>query len=232
MGPLESNVPEGKGWVGAAGGLWSTPGDLARWNLALVGGGVLPSGAYRLMTTPAPLDNGKVTDYGCGLTVRVQGGRQVLNHTGAVNGFATWNAVIPSTRSALTMTCNEDGGLGDLPGRVFSLLLKEPSNIPEIAGPAAPEMAGTVLTAFQKGRVDRTWFSEEYNAYLTEARLTAAGKRLSELGALKGTTLIRSHERGGMEVTWVRLDMKKDALRALMYRKPDGKIEQFFIYED
>ena len=29
---------EAKGWLGAAGGLWATGPDLARWDLALMGG--------------------------------------------------------------------------------------------------------------------------------------------------------------------------------------------------
>ncbi len=41
LGPLEPAVPEAKGWLGAAGGLWSTGPDLARWDLALMGERVL-----------------------------------------------------------------------------------------------------------------------------------------------------------------------------------------------
>jgi hypothetical protein len=35
-----------------------------------------------------------------------------------------------------------------------------------------------------------------------------------------------------MEVTTVRLSFNSGSLRALMYRMPDGKVEQFFIYKD
>jgi hypothetical protein len=44
--------------------------------------------------------------------------------------------------------------------------------------------------------------------------------------------VLSRNERGGMEVTTTRLTFKKGALRVLMYRTPDGKIEQFFVNRD
>jgi len=36
-------------------------------------------------------------------------------------------------------------------------------------------------------------------------------------------------ERGGMEVSTTRLEFKAGVLKVLMYRTPDGKIQQLFI---
>jgi len=72
--------------------------------------------------------------------------------------------------------------------------------------------------------------SEEFNFYLTDAKVATAAKRLKGYGAPSKADLIESHERGGMEVTTTRLTFKKSSLKALMYRMPDGKIEQFFVY--
>jgi hypothetical protein len=41
--------------------------------------------------------------------------------------------------------------------------------------------------------------------------------------------VLSSNERGGMEVTTTRLTFASGELRVLMYRKPDGMIEQFFV---
>jgi CubicO group peptidase (beta-lactamase class C family) len=229
----EYSAPEAKGWIGAAGGIYSTPSDLAKWDMALIGGKVLKPESYELMTQPRKLNDGKFTEYGCGLGVRMQGGRQILAHNGAVSGFVAYNATVPSTRSALIVMCNQDGGYGAVPGQIFSLLLKEPvPSVPKIAGLAAADMAKKMFTSYQKGRVHRDDLSEEFNLYLTDARITGAAKRLKGYGAVRKVEVLTSNERGGMEVSTARLTFRKSALKTLMYRLPDGKIEQFFVYPE
>ena len=44
LGPLEPAEPEASGWLHAAGGLWASGPDLARWDLALMEGRVLKPG--------------------------------------------------------------------------------------------------------------------------------------------------------------------------------------------
>ena len=47
LGASEPSVPEGMGWIGAAGGLWSTPTDLMAWDLALMEGKVLSPASWK-----------------------------------------------------------------------------------------------------------------------------------------------------------------------------------------
>ncbi len=232
LGEPEVIGPEAGGWLGGAGGIYSTPGDLARWDLALIGGKVLKPESDALMTAPRTLAGGKVTDYGCGLSIKIQGGRQVLSHSGAVSGFNAWNGMVPSTRSAVIMMCNLEGGYGSLPGQVFSLLLRESQTIPVITGPAAAETAKAAFADLQRGKVNRQQFSEEFNHFLTDEKIAGAAKRLKGHGTPTKVEVISSHERGGMEVTMTRLTFKAGALRVQMYRRPDGKIEQLFILKD
>ena len=132
--------------------------------MALIGAKVLKPESYELMTTPRKLNDGKLTEYGCGLGVRMQNGRRILAHNGAVSGFVAWNTTIPSTRSAVVMLCNQDGGLGSLPNQIFSLLLKEPTpSVPAIKGLAAAETAKQAFASLQKGSINRAEFSEEFN---------------------------------------------------------------------
>ena len=163
----------------------------------------------------------------------MQGGRRILSHNGAVSGFVAWNATIPSTRSAVIMMCNQDGGHGTMPNQVFSLLLKEPApNVPVVNGLPAVAAVKKTFASLQKGRVDRRELSEEFNLYLTDAKVVAAAKRLKGYGKPGKAEVLASHERGGMEVTTIRLTFKKASLKTLMYRMPDGKIEQFFVYPE
>jgi len=185
------------------------------------------------MTKPRKLNDGKLTEYGCGLGVRMQSNRQVLSHNGAVSGFTTSSLMIPSTKSSLIITCNQDGGLGALPGQIFALLLKEPvPNVPKIAGLTAAEMAKKMFTSYRKGRVNRDELGEEFNLYLTDDKITGAAKRLKSYGAVRNVEVLTSNERGGMEVTTTRLTFRKGTLKTLMYRMPDGKVEQFFVYPE
>jgi CubicO group peptidase (beta-lactamase class C family) len=228
----ESVAPESNGWLGGAGGIYSTPADLAKWNLALIEGKVLKPESYAVMTTPRKLADGKLTEYGCGLSIKTQGGRQVLSHNGAVSGFNTWNSVIPSTRCAVTMTCNIEGGLGSLPNQILSLLLKEASNVPAVIGPTTVETVKKVFDQLQKGKVDRKQLAEEFNHYLTDEKIAGAAKRLKPYGAPTKAEVLSTHERGGMEVTMTRLTFKTGALKAQMYRTPDGRIEQFLVNKE
>lgn len=220
---------EGPGWLGGAGGIYSTPTDLAKWNLALIGGKVLKPESYALMTSARKLNDGKVSDYGCGLSVRPQGGRPVISHNGAVSGFNTYNAVSPTTRSSVSVAVNIEGGLGSIPGQLFALLLKEPSNVPTIKAPAAAETAKSFFAEMQSGQVNRDRLAEEFNLFLSDARLAGAARRLKPYGQPTKAEVLGSNERGGMEVTTTRLTFKGGNLKVLMYRTPDGKIEQFFV---
>lgn len=232
LSPPEHIAPEGKGWLCGAGGIYSTPGDLAKWNLALISGKVLKPEAYALMTSPRKLSTGRISEYGCGLSTRTQSGRQILSHNGAVSGFNTWSATIPSTRSTVIMTCNLEGSLGSVPSQIFALLLKEPSNVPEIKGPTVVDTVKSVFAQLQRGKVNRAQFAEEFNLYLTDARIADGSARLKPFGAPKSVETISSNERGGMEVTTSRLTFSRGNLRVLMYRKPSGTIEQFFVLQD
>src|SRR3954471_9955680 len=228
----EPVASEASGWLGAAGGIYSSVGALAKWDMALVEQKLLKPEFYKLMTTSRELTNGKTTGYGCGLAVATVEHRIVLRHGGAVSGFNAYNIIVPSTRSAIVLLCNKDGGLRSLPEMLTTLLLKEVSNIPKVGGPPALDVVKKVFGEFQDGSVDRARFGKEFNVYLSEGKLASASKRLRALGKPRSTELIRTSERGGMEVTTTRLKFAAVDLDVLMYRMPNGIIEQFFVDEN
>jgi CubicO group peptidase (beta-lactamase class C family) len=227
----EPVTPEAAGWIGAAGELYSTASDLAKWDMALIEGKVLKPNSYKLMTTARELPNGIETGYGCGLGVAVQEHRTVLRHSGAVSGFNAYNAVIPSTKSAVVLLCNKDEGLGSLPDVLTSLLLKAESNVPQVSGLSAVETVKKVFAQLQAGAVDRSQFGDEFNVYMTDEKLAGAAQRLKRFGNPKSVEVTRIRERGGMEVTTTSLIFDKQTLEVLMYRAPQGRIEEFFIDE-
>jgi hypothetical protein len=250
LGAPEVVPLEGKGWVAAAGALFSTPADLAAWDLALIGGKVLKPESFKLMTAPRRLNDGTVSSYGCGLAMGERGGVAFLSHSGAVNGFHALNIVVPSTRSAAILFSNLSSysDTNAVYAELTKLILPpaaprpaapapadkpkppaRPTGVPVIAGPAAADQARDFVLALQKGRVDRTILGEEFNVFLKDAAIAPAAARLEAYGAPAAAVLESIAERGGMEVTTTRLEFPSGPLKVLMYRAPDGKIQQLFI---
>ena len=234
LGPQEIARPEGRGWLVGAGGLFSTPSDLAKWDLALMDGKLLKPDSWSLMTTPRKLSDGRVSDYGCGLGISTKSGFPVLAHSGAVSGFLAYNAMIPATRSAVVVLANyEDGAvIGKLRGTLLSLLLPKVSGIPKISGDPAIEAAKDLLSRMQNGKVDRAQLGEEFNIFLSLEKLSSAKERLKPYGKPNKVEIANTWERGGMEVVVVRFTFKAGVLEALMYRTPEGKIQQFLVTKE
>ena len=220
--------PEGKGWTGAAGAIWSTPSDLLAWDLALVSGKVLNPAAYKMLTTPRHLKDGRSTGYGCGEDVNEQGPAIVLSHGGAVSGNVTQNTVIPASRSAVVLLANKEIGLGALANAIVTRLLPV-ADVPKIAGLPAIDAITAYLTQLAVGHVDRSSLSDDFNAYLTPAREKAAAESLTKLGPITELRVVRTVERGGMEVAILRMNVGNISVGGTMYRTPNGKIEQVLI---
>lgn len=234
LGDPEFSIPEGAGWIGAAGGLWSTASDLLAWDLALIDGKVLSASSYRTMTAPRRLADGRSTGYGLGLSIREEGAALVLAHSGGVSGFNSRNTVVPATRSAVVLLANSDAAspaLQALTDAILPRLLPAATAAPAVAGAPALEAAVAMLSGLRSGKIDRSALGPEFAAFFTEARVAAAAKSLAPLGALRSAEVERTSERGGMEVTRLRFEFAREkTVAAWMYRKPDGAIEEFLLF--
>lgn len=230
LGPLEPAPPEAAGWLGAAGGIWSTPKDLLAWDLALMDGRVLKESSWRTMTTPRRLPDGRSTGYGCGLGVRDRGAALVLSHGGAVSGFVSRNTLIPATRSAIVLLANADfSAIDALHDALLEKLLPK-GDVPAVAGPPAREAALSFLAQLREGSVDRQALGGDFAVFLTPARVAAAARSLKAAGEPKDVTVEPLRERGGMEVATIHFTLGDERVEALMYRTPDGKIQEFLWY--
>jgi D-alanyl-D-alanine carboxypeptidase len=220
--------PEGKGWTGAAGAIWSTPTDLMAWDLALVTGKAISPASYKTLSTARRLKDGRSTAYGCGDGVGDTGPAIMLSHGGAVSGSVTQNTVLPATRSAVVLLANSETGLGALNNALVAKLLPQ-TDLPKIARLPALEAAKAYLSQLEKGVVDRATLSEDFSAHLTPALERTAAAQLTKLGRISAVQVLGLRERGGMEVAILRLMVGKTAVSGSMYRTPDGKIQQVLI---
>jgi CubicO group peptidase (beta-lactamase class C family) len=231
LGPVEPAIAEGPGWIGAAGGIWSTPTDLMTWDLALMDGKVIDADSMKFMSTPRPLTDGRSSAYGCGQSIRDRGPVLVLEHGGAVSGFGSRNALVPSSKSAVAVMANADwaGAVLDTIESAVLAKLMPAADAPTVSAKPARDVALGLLAQIRKGEVDRSVLGEEYNAFLTPARLAVMSKSLTEAGDVSQVEAGPIRERGGMEVSTLRLMLGSTPATTLMYRTPDGKVQEFLF---
>lgn len=233
LGEPEPTPREATGWIHAAGGIFASANDLAKWDLALADGKILDAAGMAKLTTPRVLVDGRSTEYGCGLGVRQQGGDVVWSHSGAVSGFLGFNAVVPRTRSAVVLLVNTDSGtVGQIHQTLVGLVLANEVAVPKVSGPPPVEVARALLEQLQSGELDRSRVGAELAHYYAPERLAAAAPRLRALGKPRDVVAGRSRERGGMEVTSIELVFEDDTIEALLYRTPDGIVQEFLLLPD
>lgn len=246
LGPLQPAPREGPGWIGAAGGIWSTAPDLLRWDLALMEGRVIGGEWLSLMTSPRILADSTETNYAAGLGIGRLGADTVWGHSGAVSGFAAHNLMVPATRSALVVLSNTENTVPPLrlwrtagmpfrpppPPDSSAPKRREPAAppVPQVAGPPAAETAKTLLAQMQAGKLDRSLLEKEFSWYLTDAKVKDAATRLAPLGAPTDAKVLGTSERGGLEVTTTQFTFANARkVNALMYRSPDGRVHEYLL---
>ena len=228
----EPALREGLDWMYAAGAIYTTPADMAKWDAALMSGKVLKLESYRLMTTNRLLSNGSTTGYCGGLGKKEVRGETVFWHNGEAAGFLSRTEFCPSTQSALFITVNTDSvSLDDLIEHLEPLTLPADrrSPVPKIDGPEPIVLARQLFTAFQQGKIDRTLLGSDFNAYLTPEKIDLASSSFKKLGELKSVELVGTRERGGMADST--LDFKFEGMDYLceLYRTPDGIVQEFLM---
>ena len=227
--PLRAE-PEGKGWAGPAGAIWSTPSDLMTWDLALLEKKLISPASYATMTTAQRLTDGRSSGYGCGESVNDRGPALVLSHGGAVSGFVAQNTVIPATKSAVVVLSNTDfSPIGELNSELVRRMLPPNPDVPRVNGMPALEAAQKFLAGLEKGTVDRASLGDDFNQFLSADKIAAGRKALNALGSITNIKLENRRERGGMEVATVSFKVGSTNAVGLMYRSTDGKIQEFLI---
>jgi D-alanyl-D-alanine carboxypeptidase len=229
LGPVETTTPEAAGWLIGTAGVWASASDLAKWDLAFASGKLLDERSRRAMSSPHRTTDGREVLYGCGLGIRVRDGELVLSHTGAVEGFSSFNTFVPRIRAAVIVLANDfHADVGDLHDKLVSLLLYRPGDIPVIPGPTAEATAKSLVRQLQTGTLDRSKLGDDLNGFWDDKRIAEASGRLRALGEPR-VTLQRRRERGNQEVTELELAFPTRTLHATMFRAPTGKIHQFMI---
>lgn len=109
----------------AAGSLYSTVRDLAKWDRALYGDQVLSKASREKMFTAVK------NDYGYGQMVGKMAGHKQIGHGGGINGFATYLARFPDDDAVvIVLSNNEAGAAGPIAGVLAAELFGQPVTLP------------------------------------------------------------------------------------------------------
>jgi D-alanyl-D-alanine carboxypeptidase len=229
LGPPRVAPLEGKGWMFAAGELYMTPADLAKWNISMINQTVLKPASYKEMQTEVKLKNGEGTRYGLGVSLFNEQGHRVVEHSGEVSGFVAENIVLPDDKIAVTVLTNQDASsaASQIGEKVTSFLL--PSQPGAASTSADLDRARKVFEGLQQGKIDRSQFTDDANFYFNDQALQDFASSLGPLGAIKEFTASRTSLRGGMTYRGYRVKIGGKSLAVSIYEMPDGKYEQYLV---
>ncbi len=110
-GKMKKSLDWDMSQAGGAGSLYSTVGDLFRWNEAIFGGQALSEESLKAAFTPATLNDGSVADafggeYGYGWMMMEERGLKEIAHGGGLDGFQSYLTRYPERNLTVAVLAN------------------------------------------------------------------------------------------------------------------------------
>lgn len=225
LGPPHVAPKEGRGWLFAMGELAMTAEDLQKWNISLINQTLLKPASYKELETEVLLKDGSPTGYALGIDVSRRNGHRILQHGGEVSGFTATSMVLPDDRMAIVALTNQDAAEASavIAHSIAQKLLETASD------PKQDALVESVLKDLAHGKIDRSLFTANANAYFDAQGLHDYSASLLPLGALQSVKQNSQSLRGGMTYRNYTAKYASKPLTISIYEMPDGKIEQFII---
>lgn len=109
----------------SAGAIYSTVGDLAKWERAVTDGKILKSASWKTVFTPYK------NKYGYGWNIDTAFGKQFTSHSGGIHGFASYLIRFPQDEVTVIMLDNASGSqLGKISKTLAAIALGQPYEKP------------------------------------------------------------------------------------------------------
>ena len=233
LGPPRPAPKEGAGWLFAAGELAMPAGDLAKWNISMMNESLLSADSYKEIFTSVKLKDGTDTHYGLGVFIAPRDGHPALEHSGEVSGFVTENIVFPADHAAITILTNEDASsaASQIATQLTPLLLGANPSPANRETEMALTQAKGIFTGLQDGKLDRSLFTANCNAYFSQQAIDDFAASLKPLGAPTSFEQAGDRLRGGMTFRAFRVGFSDPTghLVVTTYTMPDGKLEQYLV---
>lgn len=93
-------------WAGGAGNLYSTGGDLHKWNQKLFAGRLLDKKLVKSAHTPVQLNDSSEHPYGYGWSVGEYRGLKRIGHSGGLHGFLSYLVYYPDLEATVAVLSN------------------------------------------------------------------------------------------------------------------------------
>jgi len=227
LGPLRPAPKEGKGWIFAAGELAMTAEDLAKWDISMIQETVLKPASYQEMETEVILKNGVGSRYGLGVGVRNVNGHREISHGGEVSGFTAENIVLPDDGIAIVVQTNQDAidAAQQIANQVRTALLASENPVDEHQS----EVIRQIYDGLQQGKIDRSLFTDNCNAYFNDQALKDYAASLGPLGAPESYSQVGQGLRGGMTFRIFDVKYPTKKLSIIIFQLSDGKFEQYLV---
>jgi CubicO group peptidase (beta-lactamase class C family) len=132
----------------AAGSLYSTTLDLAKWDRALNDGALISGESMTRMFTP------EKNDYAYGWSVSTRSNRKEIAHGGGINGFATDIVRYPDQKVCVVVLCNVlPANPGKIARDLAAIAFGEPVGLPRLRTVAkvAPELFDAYVGRYELG---------------------------------------------------------------------------------
>lgn len=231
LGPLRPAPKEGRGWMFAAGELAMPAYDLAQWDISVMNRSLLDQKSYDEMFDPVTLKSGENSHYALGLFVRDTNGQVTYQHDGEVSGFVSDNVVFPQAKAAIVVLTNQDASpaAGGIARALTPLVLG--LNAADGSTEAAEAQAREIFVGLQQGKIDRSLFTPNCNAYFGTQALGDFQSSLASLGAPTSFSQTAQELRGGMTFRSFSVEFANSPqkVRVTTYTMPDGKLEQYLV---
>ncbi len=227
LGPLRPAPQDGPGWMFAAGELAMPAQDLLLWDISLMDQSLLQPASYKQMFTGVKLKSGDDTHYGLGVEISTRNGHLVISHSGEVSGFTSENMVLPKDKMAIAVLTNQEavGAAEAIASKIAALLV----GLPPSENKRSTEQAQQIFLNLQNGKIDRSLFTANCNAYFDAQAIADFESSLKPLGEPLEFRQISKDLRGGMTFRVYDVFFPHQHLNVTTYQMPDGKIEQYLV---
>ncbi|NNM99646.1 MAG: beta-lactamase family protein [Candidatus Eremiobacteraeota bacterium] len=172
-------------WLFADGDIVSTAADVARFDIALLGGKLISPQTFALMQQNPVETHDASGSYGLGVQISSPLGYRFVGHHGGVPGYATDNEMVPSHGLAIVVLSNS---FDFITGRVNRVVLRTLLPVSPVAAiredPAITARFRLTLLSLLEGEMDRSKFTPKVDAALTPDVLKQTVIALKPLGAV------------------------------------------------
>ncbi|SRR5579871_2181126 len=192
----------------AAGSIYTTVGDLYKWDRALYTRKIMHDSSLQKAFTPF------ISNYGYGWVIDSAYGKKVVMHEGGIPGFASFIARIPTDRICIILLDNKESpGLPKIAENINSILNQQPYDFPK------PRTEISVDTAILKQYTGQYQVSSKFILMISlengQLILQATGQQKNELFAERENFFF-------MKLADTQVEFVKDIY---------GKIESLILYQ-